>query len=248
MNLIGEKYGYLTVIKKGETKIKYTKGGKKYSYQYWVCDCDCGTKNVLVGQNNLRYGGVKSCGCYRRERTQSLNKKENKYDITSFEYGVGLVTNGNDEFYFDLEDYEKIKQYTWYKQTNQNYIFTQFKKDGKTYNYKLHNFIMGYDISNKAYLKQNIDHINGNPLDNRKQNLRLVTRSQNNMNRSIASNNTTGVRGISYRYKRGKNIWIVNFQSKTHKLKIYKEFRDKDAAIRYRKELEEKYYNVYNRQ
>jgi len=43
-----------------------------------------------------------------------------------------------------------------------------------------------------------VDHINNNPLDNRKTNLRPATRNENGMNRRKQSNNTSGFKGVSY--------------------------------------------------
>lgn len=51
-----------------------------------------------------------------------------------------------------------------------------------------------------------IDHINGDPLDNRLTNLRIVTHSQNSFNKAKQSNNTTGYVGVVHRYKRG-DLW-----------------------------------------
>lgn len=48
-----------------------------------------------------------------------------------------------------------------------------------------------------------IDHANGDRADNRLANLRLVTPTQNNRNKRISSNNTTGVTGVVYRPKEG---------------------------------------------
>ena len=41
-----------------------------------------------------------------------MNKKYNKYDITSHDYGIGWTYDGY-EFYFDLLDYDLIKNYCW---------------------------------------------------------------------------------------------------------------------------------------
>lgn len=46
--------------------------------------------------------------------------------------------------------------------------------------------------------KNYIDHINGNGLDNRKQNLRSCTFSQNIWNQKIRKNNTSGFKGVSW--------------------------------------------------
>jgi hypothetical protein len=50
-----------------------------------------------------------------------------------------------------------------------------------------------------------IDHINGNPQDNRLSNLRLVTTAQNAFNTRLSSTNTTGVKGVCFVAARGKH-------------------------------------------
>lgn len=62
-NLTGKKFGYLTVIKKGE------KGNNKDTK--WICQCECG-KIISVQQNNLKSGNTKSCGCRSKEIVRSL--------------------------------------------------------------------------------------------------------------------------------------------------------------------------------
>lgn len=56
-DMIGEKYGRLTVLRKG---------GKSTTGSKWVCQCDCG-RIVEVRGNCLRSGNTKSCGCYRKD-------------------------------------------------------------------------------------------------------------------------------------------------------------------------------------
>ncbi|HXF60743.1 MAG TPA: HNH endonuclease signature motif containing protein [Caldilineaceae bacterium] len=71
----------------------------------------------------------------------------------------------------DEADYERVSRYTWTLDKN-GYVV---RKDGKR-KLLLHRFILdappGYDV----------DHINHDRLDNRRANLRLATRSQNNAN------------------------------------------------------------------
>ncbi len=57
-----------------------------------------------------------------------------------------------------------------------------------------------------------IDHKNGDPLDNRKQNLRWCKPSQNSMNKPKQSNNKSGWKGVSWRKDRSQ--WRVCCQRK----------------------------------
>lgn len=58
IDLIGKRYGNLVVIERE----KNAKGG----IAVWKCLCDCGNTTIVRG-NNLKSGGVKSCGCKRVE-------------------------------------------------------------------------------------------------------------------------------------------------------------------------------------
>jgi len=71
-----------------------------------------------------------------------------------------------------------------------------------------------------------IDHINGNKLDNRRRNLRICTTSQNAMNRTIQSNNTSGHKGVSW--CKTHKIWkcYIRKQNKTIHLGHYKNIED----------------------
>lgn len=60
-----------------------------------------------------------------------------------------------------------------------------------------------------------IDHINGNPLDNRKCNLRIVTQAENAINKEILSNNTSGFMGICSDKERG--LWAAEIRIKKKK-------------------------------
>lgn len=65
-NLIGKKFGKLTVIKESENK------GKNIA---WICKCDCGKEKTVLAYN-LTAGKSKSCGC---ERIKTLKRVMTKH-------------------------------------------------------------------------------------------------------------------------------------------------------------------------
>ena len=88
IDLTGKKFGRLTVIKK--SKQTYGKRNKIM----WYCICDCGEQVTILGES-LKSGTTTSCGCHYIETRGVESKKENKYDLESFDYGVGICSNGN---------------------------------------------------------------------------------------------------------------------------------------------------------
>jgi len=57
----------------------------------------------------------------------------------------------------------------------------------------------------KANSGEVVDHINHNLLDNRRQNLRICTPSENKRNRVLAKNNSSGYKGVNW--SKGANKW-----------------------------------------
>ena len=68
--------------------------------------------------------------------------------------------------------------------------------DGKQCRQYVHRLVAQHFIPNPNNCKY-IDHISGNPLDNRVENLRWCDQSENRVNTSVITNNKTGQRGIS---------------------------------------------------
>lgn len=90
--------------------------------------------------------------------------------------------------------------------------------------------------------KYEIDHINHNPFDNRKSNLRICSKSQNNMNKGIREDNSTGI--TSVRWNKNKRKWesYIMVNQKNIYLGIYKL---KEDAVKARKKAEEKHFGEY---
>ena len=81
----------------------------------------------------------------------------------------------------DKEDFIKIKDITWHYISN-GYISHTAPDNGKRKELYLHNMVMGRQEFPGKGSKESIDHINRNGLDNRKENLRLITQSAQNIN------------------------------------------------------------------
>jgi hypothetical protein len=219
-DITGKRFGRLTAIKVV---------GKIKSNMLWLCQCECGNK-TNVASSELLQGKTKSCGCLRKEILYDVHKKYNIYDLSG-EYGIGLTSNTNEEFYFDLEDYDLIKDYCWNK--HQDYLETL--SNDKIL--RIHRLIMdaqkGYDV----------DHISHNTLDNRKQNLRIVTRSQNAMNQIKRINNTSGVTGVCWDNRVDMWVAYIGFEKELITLGYYIDF---DEAVKIRKEAEEVYFKRHS--
>ena len=103
---------------------------------------------------------------------------------------------------------------------------------------KVHRLIMNVNDP-----KLTIDHINGNPLDNRKINLRICTQSNNCKNKSINSNNKSGIVGVYFDNRTQK--WVASIKVNYKKINLGY-FNTLDEAAKVRKEAEEKYFGDYS--
>lgn len=104
--------------------------------------------------------------------------------------------HGEQEFLIDEEDYKRLIEYKFYAWTTQRHYglyINCYSPDDKMNPKRLHRIIMN------AKKGEIVDHINGNPLDNRKQNLRIVTSLINNQNaRKRKDGVTSRFKGVSW--------------------------------------------------
>jgi hypothetical protein len=111
------------------------------------------------------------------------------------------------KFVFDKEDYDIVRKYYWHLQS-QNYIASDVLIEGTKKALYLHNLVMGKLTFNGKGQTETIDHINRIGLDNRKENLRLVTQSQQNMNQNRRERNVELPEGITHD-DIPKHVWYV---------------------------------------
>jgi hypothetical protein len=82
-----------------------------------------------------------------------------------------------------------------------------------------------------APLGTQVDHINHILLDNRRENLRLATGTQNQGNRRMSANNRSGFKGVYW--SKDRNLWVgqIRVAKKTYWLGYFE--TAKDAARAY---------------
>jgi hypothetical protein len=99
----------------------------------------------------------------------------------------------------DDEDFEKVSAFKWSASTHKTpYAIRSFgPKNHRQFEY-MHRFIVGADPN------LDVDHENGNTLDNRKENLRIASRSDNMKNRNHSVIAKSGFRGVYAKKGAGK--------------------------------------------
>jgi hypothetical protein len=90
---------------------------------------------------------------------------------------------------------------------------------------------------------QHIDHINGDPLDNRRSNLRVVSQQENMMNKATYKNSTSKIKGVNLNKK---GLWVARIQVGNKRLFLGSS-KDKEVAEKLRIEAEKKYFGKYDR-
>lgn len=110
----------------------------------------------------------------------------------------------------DDADFEVLNKVRWsiHKSINRDVFYA--KKNGEQKNYKkstiyMHSFIM------KTPIGMETDHINGNGLDNRRSNLRVVSSAQNHINQSSYKNTSSKYKGVTWHKHKHKWQAAIGF-------------------------------------
>lgn len=196
-------------------KVVKEAGQDKNNRFLWLCLCDCGREHVVRG-DHLTSGKIRSC---RRCFSNSFRLS------TDGSYVIGTFRDGS-EFFIDAEDFEKVKAHVWFWSSG----YAETCINGR--HIKLHQFLMAVPDNMR------IDHINMIKTDNRKANLRFATHKENNRNKGLQINNTSGAKGVDYIAKCGKYRARITVDGRTIHLGHYtslieaSEVRDR-AALHY---------------
>jgi len=126
----------------------------------------------------------------------------------------------------DDEDYPELSKHKW--------MFS-----GSGYASRTNKSILMHRVIMSAPRGLEVDHINMDKLDNRKENLRLCTPTQNRMNTGLRSNNKTGYKGVFYYKRTGKYAVAIAYLKKRIHLGYYDSAEE--AALVYNKKSKELY-------
>ena len=234
-DLTGMIFGRLTVIERTSDQISETNGR---AYDRWLCECSCEkhTRKIISGCLLRKKDGVRSCGCLQKEFAKGLNKKYNTYQLNLEDeyglYGVGYCSNTETPFYFDMDDYDKIKDYCWSEHINtkDGYHSIQTRTDCRKI--RMHYLLVG-----KYY-----DHKDRNPLNNRRYNLREASKQENARNHNKHKNNSSGFIGVGWDKVCNKWVAYIGVDKKTKKLG---RFVNKEDAIKSRLQAECEYFGEF---
>jgi hypothetical protein len=131
----------------------------------------------------------------------------------------------------DDEDFEWLNRFKW-QISSHGYVKTETGRGRMLYMHRL---------INKTQEEFVTDHINRNKLDNRRENLRTVNKSENGINRLKQINNTSGYKGISWDRKASRWEAFIHLHRKKHFLGYFKDIKD---AIMARRQGELKYHAI----
>lgn len=176
-DLTGRRFGELTVLWKHKES---NNGGAS-----WVCKCSCGHLDILSG-DKLRSGHNTHCRYCNHGRFLF----HEHYKV------VECVLPDGNSFLFDYDDLPLVLPYKWTHMANG--YFRASLGSRKKGHILLHRLLMN------APNGMVVDHINGDPSDCRKANMRLCTAAENSRNARINKNNLCGKKGVYFDKRRGR--------------------------------------------
>jgi len=113
----------------------------------------------------------------------------------------------------DDEDFEELNKHKWYAHMGRNTFYARTRVKEKQF--LMHRLICCVDKIIQ------IDHIDGNGLNNQKANLRQCNNTQNHQNMKRPSRNTSGYKGVSYNSVAKKYEAYINTNGKKHFIGLF---------------------------
>lgn len=128
----------------------------------------------------------------------------------------------------DDSDFDYLNQFNWYvfKSNNTSYAVRTIYTDGKSKSRRMHRDILGNDLN-----RPNIDHKNGDGLDNQRLNLRFCNQSENNMNKRARVGCSSIYKGVYWKKQVSKFASTIKINGKSKHLGFFSD--EVMAAVAY---------------
>lgn len=123
----------------------------------------------------------------------------------------------------DAADFDWLNQWKWHAKRSKSGYYAARKRAGQL------TFMHRLVLDTPQHLRT--DHINGNTLDNRRENLRTATPQQNACNRGPIPNSSSQYKGVGHVHSRGKWVAQIKINSRTIRLGYFA--NEIDAARAY---------------
>lgn len=188
----------------------------KYGQSMWECLCDCKNTTIVQG-GSLHSGNTQSCGCLRKEKIKESLIKHGMCKTSTYNAWVGILQRCNNPRNQDYHNYGGRGIAVcdrWLK-------FENFISD------------MGLKPTGLT-----IDRINNN-LGYFKENCRYASSIEQNRNRRVQKNNTTGKTGVHWNKQCQKYRVIITANNKQHHIGLFAKLEEAKIA---RKQAEQKYW------
>lgn len=172
-------------------------------------------RRTLHENNNTdttKAAGTSKRGDYLKKR------KNNRYEVIGDI--VIMETFKQEKFIFDREFLPLVLKSTWCRNKSGGYLVS--RRNGRII--RLHRLIA------KAPDGLVVDHINGDILDNRANNLRITKQSNNSKNLSIKKNNSTGYPGVSLNANKNRYRVRITVDRKEIRIGTFDTFEEAKAA------------------
>jgi len=153
--------------------------------------------------------------------------------IVEFGKGTQAFRDGKT---FLVDDDVKLDGYSFCLDTN-GYVMFSSCKDGLNTKY-LHRWLMGFPEGS------DIDHKNNDKLDNRRCNLRLCSKQQNQFNTKKRSDNTSGYKGVSFHTQNNNYVAKISINGKSKHIGCFTTAQEAhEAYCEKAKELHGEFFN-----
>lgn len=128
-----------------------------------------------------------------------------------------IFFNDKTSFVIDSSDFQLVSKYTWFK-GKRGYPTAHYSRKLKASSrtFTLHRLLFGFPESG------DIDHIDGNKMNNRRENMRLCSHQQNMFNQKKRCTNSTGYTGVSFSKSAKKYEAYIHHNGKKKNLGLYR--------------------------